>query len=289
MTGCINTVGADAKGGKIIINTPIIYALSDSIGETAEMVARATASQFDSGKFEIVRIPYISSVSQIEDALKTAAKQPSVICHTLVSVELREAFASLAKNYNIPTIDIMGPMIQAVQSVTPLSPKLKPGLVHQLDQDYFRRVEAVEFAVKYDDGKNPWGLLKADIVLVGVSRTSKTPLSMYLAHKKVKAANVPMVPEVPPPDELFQVDPKRIVGLILDPLKLNEIRAERLKTMGLASDASYANISRIAEELEYAKTIMRKLGCPIIDVSNKAIEETANKILEIVQKNNRQA
>jgi [pyruvate, water dikinase]-phosphate phosphotransferase / [pyruvate, water dikinase] kinase len=267
---------------------PIIYALSDSIGETAEMVARATASQFNSGKFEIVRIPYISTVVQIEEALKAAAKQPSVICHTLVSVELREAFAALAKNYNIPTIDIMGPMIQAVQSVTPLPPKLKPGLVHKLDQDYFRRVEAVEFAVKYDDGKNPWGLLKADIVLIGVSRTSKTPLSMYLAHKKVKVANVPMVPEVPPPEELFKVEPRRIVGLIIDPLKLNEIRTERLKAMGLAADANYANVGRISEELEYAKVVMHKLGCPVIDVSNKAIEETANKILEIVDKNEKQ-
>ncbi|MDR3565182.1 MAG: kinase/pyrophosphorylase [Negativicutes bacterium] len=264
---------------------PIIYALSDSIGETAEMVARATASQFDSGTFEIIRIPYITSVGQIEAALKTAAKQPSVICHTLVSVELREAFASLAKNYHIPTIDLMGQMIQAVQNVSNLTPKLKPGLVHKLDQDYFQRVEAVEFAVKYDDGKNPWGILKADIIIIGVSRTSKTPLSMYLAHKKVKVANVPMVPEVAPPEELFQVPSKRIVGLIINPLKLNEIRAERLKAMGLGPDANYANVERIGEELEYAKAIMRKLRCPIIDVSNKAIEETANKILEIVHKN----
>lgn len=265
---------------------PIIFALSDSIGETAEMVARATASQFDSAKIEIIRIPYISTVVQIEEALRTAAaRQPSIICHTLVSEELREAFASLAKNYNIPTIDLMGQMIQAVRSVTTLTPKLKPGLVHKLDQDYFRRVEAVEFAVKYDDGKNPWGILKADIVIIGVSRTSKTPLSMYLAHKKIKVANVPMVPEVAPPEELFKVAPQRIVGLVIDPLKLNEIRTERLKAMGLASDANYANVERISEELEYAKVIMHKLRCPIIDVSNKAIEETANKILEIIQKN----
>lgn len=266
---------------------PIIYALSDAIGETAEMVARATASQFDSGNFEIVRIPYISSVEQIEDVLKTAAKQPGIICHTLVSDELREAFVRLAGNYNIPIVDIMGPMMQAVQSVTNLTPKLKPGLIHKLDQDYFRRVEAIEFAVKYDDGKNPWGLVKADIVLVGVSRTSKTPLSMYLAHKKVKVANVPMVPEVPPPEELFQVPPSRIVGLLIDPRKLNEIRTERLKAMGLDSDANYANVERISIELDYAKGIMRRLRCPIIDVSNRAIEETANKILEIVARNSK--
>jgi hypothetical protein len=250
------------------------------------MVARATASQFEPGSFEIIRLPYVGTVEQMEAALQTAAKSPSIICHTLVSIELREAVAALAANYNIPIIDIMGPMIRGVQEITSLTPKLKPGLVHQLDSDYFRRIEAIEFAVKNDDGKNPWGLLKADIVLVGVSRTSKTPLSMYLAHKKVKVANVPMVPEVPLPDELFQVPPQRIIGLIINPHKLNDIRGERLKAMGLTADANYANIDRISLELEYATTIMEKLRCPIIDVSNKAIEETANKILEIVHKNN---
>ena len=262
----------------------IIYALSDSIGETAELVARATASQFDLGRFDIIRVPYINSVRQIEEILQAAALSRSVVCHTLVSPALRAAMADLAKNYNVHTIDIMGPMIEAVQQATGLTPRLQPGLMHKLDQEYFRRVEAVEFAVKYDDGKNPWGIPKADVVLVGVSRTSKTPLSMYLAHKRFKVANVPLVPEVPPPQELFQVPAHRIVGLVINPYKLNEIRTERLRTMGLASDASYANIERITEELEYAKGIMRQIGCPVIDVSNKAIEETANRIIEIVRK-----
>ncbi|MDF2571205.1 MAG: yqfL, partial [Sporomusa sp.] len=257
--------------------------MSDSIGETAEMVARATASQFNSGEFDIIRIPYINSAEQITETVREAAKHSSVICHTLVSADLREVLLEQAREHSIPTIDIMGPMIHAVQNVTGMVPRLKPGLIHKLDQEYFKRVEAVEFAVKYDDGKNPLGLLKADIVIIGVSRTSKTPLSMYLAHKKVKVANVPLVPEAPLPQELFKVPSHRIVGLIIDKFKLNEIRCERLKTMGLAPDASYANIGRIHEELDYARQIMRRLDCPIIDVSNKAIEETANRILEVVQ------
>ncbi len=266
----------------------IIYALSDSIGETAELVARATASQFDLGRFDIIRVPYVNSVRQIKEVIKSAAGSGSVVCHTLVSTQLREAMAELAKEYAVRTIDIMGPMIKAVQEATDLTPKLQPGLMHKLDQEYFRRVEAVEFAVKYDDGKNPWGIPKADIVLIGVSRTSKTPLSMYLAHKRIKVANVPLVPEVPPPQELFQIPAKRIVGLVIDPEKLNEIRAERLRAMGLGSDATYASIERIKEELEHAKVIMGKLRCTVIDVSNKAIEETANKILAIVQKTGQQ-
>ena len=251
------------------------------------MVARATASQFDSGKFDIVRIPYITSSVQIRETLREASKHTCIICHTLVSPELRETLLEEAKKYNLQTVDIMGPMIRAIQAVSDLTPKLKPGLIHMLDQDYFKRVEAVEFAVKYDDGKNPWGLLKADLILVGVSRTSKTPLSMYLAHKKIKVANVPLVPEVPPPDELFQVSPQKIIGLVIDSNKLNEIRAERLKIMRLPPDANYATLNRIGDELEYAMKIMERIGCPVIDVSHKAIEETVNTIMEIVFKNNR--
>lgn len=261
---------------------PIIYALSDSIGETAEMVARATASQFDSGRFDIIRVPYITSTEQISETINEAAKHHCIICHTLVSPHLREALLQQASAHGIPTVDIMGPMITAVEKICHIPPKLKPGLVHKMDQEYFRRVEAIEFAVKYDDGRNPWGLLKADVVLIGVSRTSKTPLSMYLAHKRIKAANVPLVPEVPPPEELFQIPAQKIVGLVIDPVQLNEIRRARLKAMGLPDNANYANLARIKEELAYAQEIMRKLRCTVLDVSNKAIEETANRIIEIV-------
>ena len=143
----------------------------------------------------------------------------------------------------------------------------------------------MEFDVKYDDGKNPLGLLKADVVIIGVSRTSKTPLSMYLAHKQIKVANVPLVPELAPPEELFKVPPYKIIGLLIDPFKLNEIRSERLKTMGLSDTATYADMKRIDDELAYAKGIMRRLHCQIINVSNRAIEETAGIIMEYVRKN----
>jgi len=246
------------------------------------MVAIASAAQFGPNEFSITRIPYIETVEQIEDVVKQAVENRGVICHTLVSLQLRAAVLEVAKNYNIPTIDILGPMLDALQKVSGKTPQFKPGTIHQLDKSYFERIEAVEFAVKYDDGKNPHGLLKADVVLVGVSRTSKTPLSMYLAHKSIKAANVPVVPEAPLPPELFEVAPEKIVGLIIDPNKLIDIRGERLKSMGLTSNANYATIERIKEEVIYAKQIMQKLKCPIIDVSNKAIEETASKVMAII-------
>jgi regulator of PEP synthase PpsR (kinase-PPPase family) len=162
---------------------------------------------------------------------------------------------------------------------------MKPGMVHRLDQEYFKKVEAIEFAVKYDDGKNPAGFTKADVVLIGVSRTSKTPLSMYLAHKKIKAANLPLVPEVSLPEEIFQVPPYKIIGLIIDPYKLNTIRSERMRALGFSGTANYTDIARIEDELAYAREVMRQLHCVVIDVSNKAIEETAGKIMDIVQRN----
>ena len=166
-------------------------------------------------------------------------------------------------------------------------PNHQPKLLRQLDEEYFRRVEAIEFAVKYDDGRDPRGLSRADIVLIGVSRTSKTPLSMYLAHQSFKVANVPLVPEVPPPDELYTIPRNKCVGLIITPDKLNEIRKERLKSLGLKSEANYASFERILEELEYAEKIMKRVGCPVINVSNKAIEETASLIVDVLKSERR--
>ncbi|MDD4802144.1 MAG: kinase/pyrophosphorylase [Syntrophomonas sp.] len=186
-----------------------------------------------------------------------------------------------ADQAGVVCVDILGPIISAFEQASHLIPKREPGLLRKVDEMYYRRVEAVEFAVRYDDGKDPRGILQADIVLVGVSRTSKTPLSMYLAHKRIKVANVPLMPEVAPPEELYKVERGKVIGLIIKPDLLNNIRTERLKTLGLTGQASYANYERITEELEYADRLMKRLGCPVIDVTNRAVEETASKILEI--------
>ena len=243
----------------------IIYAISDSLGETAEAVARATASQYDKEQIEIVRIPYIEDKAQIDEIIRDAKNGNHVICHTIVSLELRNYLHEKAAENNIPAVDIMGPVLDAVGTVASTKPRMTAGMVHKLDQEYFKKVEAIEFAVKYDDGKNPSGFEKADVVIIGVSRTSKTPLSMFLAYKKIKAANLPLVPEVP--------------------YKLNNIRSERLRAIGLEDEANYASIERINSELEYAKAIMRRLHCQVLDVSNKSIEETASLVMQLVDKN----
>lgn len=189
------------------------------------------------------------------------------------------------KEFEVKSVDIMGPLMNILLDKIDDQPYFEPGLVHQLDEAYFKKIDAIEFAVKYDDGKDPKGLSKADIVLLGISRTSKTPLSQYLAHKSYKVMNIPIVPEVTPPDELFNTDASKCIALKISEEKLNKIRKERLKQLGLGDSARYATEQRIEEELNYFHELVDKIGCPIIDVSDKAIEETANDIISIIEQN----
>ncbi|WP_042355504.1 pyruvate, water dikinase regulatory protein [Bacillus rubiinfantis] len=262
----------------------VVYVISDSVGETAELVVKAVATQFNGGHVEIRRNSYVDDIEDIEDVLMLAKKEKSLIAYTIVITNLKEYLDKRAMEEGIPAIDLLSPLMNAFESRFDKEPHHQPGMMRKLDDEYFRKIEAIEFAVKYDDGRDPRGILKADIVLIGVSRTSKTPLSMFLAHKRYKVANVPIVPEVPPPDELFQIPRKNCIGLIISPNKLNEIRKERLKALGLGSQANYASYQRILEELDYAEKIMKRVGCPVINVSNKAIEETAGLILDVLKK-----
>lgn len=261
-----------------INNRLIVYVVSDSVGETAELVVKAAASQFQHSDIDVRRIPYVEDKETIEEVISLAKEARAIIAFTLVIPENKNHLIEYASKLGVETIDIIGPTINKIEEVTNLKPRYEPGLVHKLDEDYFKKVEAIEFAVKYDDGRDPRGIVRADIVLIGVSRTSKTPLSQYLAHRRLKVANVPLVPEVEPPAELFTISPQKCVGLTIIPEKLNDIRTERLKALGLKAEASYANMERIKRELAYAEEIMQKIGCPVINVSNKAVEETANMI-----------
>jgi regulator of PEP synthase PpsR (kinase-PPPase family) len=257
-----------------------VFVVSDSVGETGESVVRAAAMQFYPMHVEIVRAPFIHDCEGIDKVLQTVKTSGGVVVFTLVVPELRDDLIQKAQREGIPYIDLLGPILQSLGKQLGLEPRHQPGMLHPLDEDYFKKVEAVEFAVKYDDGRDFSGILKADIVLTGVSRTSKTPLSMYLAHKKFKVANVPLVPEMQPPEPLFAADKRKVMGLRIDPDKLNLIRQERLRTLGLAENATYAQTERIKVELDYADKIMGRIGCAVFDVSNKAVEETASLILD---------
>jgi regulator of PEP synthase PpsR (kinase-PPPase family) len=260
-----------------------IFIVSDSIGETAELVARAAASQFDSGRFEVHRFPFVNDAQAVKVIIEQVAASRGAIVYTLVQPHLRSLIADNSRAHGIPAVDIMGPVIEAIGRISEVPPRLEPGLSRRLDEEYFRRVEAVEFAVKHDDGKNPRGLLTADCVLLGVSRVSKTPVSMYLAHRKVKTANLPLVPELELPAELASVPAVRLVGLTAEPQYILEIRRQRLKVIGLKPGSEYAELDRIVHELDYANSVFRNLGSHVIDITRMAVEETASRILELLR------
>ena len=258
----------------------IVYVVSDAAGDTGELVVRAAIAQFHPIRAEIRRAPFVTDEETLRRITEKATEQHAVVLYTLVMPHLREGMRKLSEEYGIKAVDLLGSFIDMLEGLTGRKSRQEPGLNHVLDADYFRKVEAVEFAVKYDDARDTSGVLKADIVLVGVSRTSKTPLSMYLAHQKFKVANVPLVPELKPPDQLFKLPPRKIVGLTIDMAYLNVIRKARLKALGLPDTAAYATPDRIRQELRYAEDVMKKLGCKVIDVSHRAVEETASLIME---------
>ncbi|MBB6445995.1 pyruvate, phosphate dikinase/phosphoenolpyruvate synthase regulator [Bacillus benzoevorans] len=264
---------------------PVIYVVSDSVGETAELVTKAAISQFYGEVVKVKRFPFVEDINNVDEVISLAKHDRGMIVYTLVKPEIREYMKETSVREGIMASDILGPLIEQIEILCGEKPLNEPGIMHKLDEEYFNKVEAIEFAVKYDDGRDPRGILKADLVLVGVSRTSKTPLSQYLAHKRIKVANVPIVPEVDPPEELFKIAPDKCFGLKISPEKLNNIRRERLKTLGLSDSATYAKMERIQEELDYFEKVIEKIGCPIIDVTNKAVEETANIIFDTHQKN----
>jgi regulator of PEP synthase PpsR (kinase-PPPase family) len=257
-----------------------LYICSDSIGETAEAVAQATIRQFNAEQVRIKRYGHVRHEDEILRIIEEAAASGGFVAYTLVQPELRESLKAEAIRLNVRAVDIMGPMMQAFIDTYGDAPKSQPGLLHEMDADYFRRVEAIEFAVKYDDGRDARGMFQAQAVLIGVSRTSKTPLSIFLAHKGIKVANLPVMPEVKPPAELFKIPSHRIMGLTMDADHILKIRTERLKAVGLPDGSKYASLQRIVEELEYAQGLMKQLGCNVINVTNKAIEETAGLIVD---------
>lgn len=261
----------------------VIFVCSDAVGETAEAVVKATLRQFASEAVKIKRFGHIKHEEEIIRIVAEAAQCGGFISYTLVQPELRELMKLESARQAVLAVDVMGPMMQAYIDTFGSFPKRKPGLLHSIDDDYHRRMEAIEFAVRYDDGKDVSGLLQAQVILIGVSRTSKTPLSIFLSHKGIRTANLPLMPEVKPPAELIPDPGRLIVGLTMTPEHLMGIRTERLNTLGLPASSQYASIQRIQDELAYANGIMERLGCPVIDVTNRAIEETAGIIMNWIR------
>jgi regulator of PEP synthase PpsR (kinase-PPPase family) len=258
-----------------------LHVVSDATGETATRVVAAVEAQFPDQPFVTVRHPRVETVADLHLALARMQGRPAVVIFTVVEPTLREAMRELCSEADLIYCDLLAEPLAAVARVSGHPATMKPGLHPPLDEQYFQRIAAIEYAVKADDGLGR-ALPNADIVLVGVSRTSKTPLSMYLGYLGWKVANVPIVKGIEPPPELFAVDSAKVVGLTIDAHRLAEIRAERIQLMG--GDRRYASLTEIYDELEYAADIHRRLGCPVIDVSELSIEEIAQRILRTVER-----
>ena len=265
-------------------NPPVeLHVVSDATGETAARLVQALEAQFPEQEFLEIRHPRVESISDLQLAVDRMKGRPAVVVYTLVEPELRSAMRTLCRRAKLHYCDLLGHPIEAVAKVSGMAARMRPGARPPLNEQYFKRVSAIEFAVKFDDGLGA-GLHEADIVLVGVSRTSKTPLSIYLGYLGHKAANVPVVKGIGPPAELFEIDPVKIVGLTIDPNRLLDIRRARVRTMGGgARNRKYAELEEIYAELDEASKLQRRLGCPVIDISDLSIEETAARVLQAIE------
>jgi regulator of PEP synthase PpsR (kinase-PPPase family) len=259
-----------------------LHVVSDSTGETAARLVSALEAQFPDQPFVEIRHARVESVDDLERAVSRARGRPAVIVYTLVEPAWREAMRGLCRRARVHYCDLLGQPIESVRRVSGVAARMTPGARAVLNETYFRRMEAIEFAVKYDDGVGDRGLAEADMVLVGVSRTSKTPLSIYLGYLGFKVANVPVVKGIEPPADLFSTDAAKIVGLTIDATRLAEIRRVRVRNMG-GSNRQYAELLEIYEELDQAAALHRRLGCPVIDVSELSIEETAHRAVRLVE------
>lgn len=257
-----------------VMETIIIYTLSDSVGSNPINVAKSVISQFSDLECPIRNFPFIKSDKQLLNILYLAKEKQAMVVFNFANIKRVETLEKYCDEHQIFYYNLLTPLVNEISKRIGEAPNQIAGANHQLDKEYFNRIKAMEFAVQYDDGQDSKGFLQADIVLLGISRTSKTPLSIYLANEGFKVANLPLMPESKIPKEIYEVDTKRLIGLTNDKNILMSIRQERMRSYGLSDDSVYSNRDRIEKELEYADALYKELGCFTINVANKSIEET---------------
>lgn len=268
------------------VSSKAIYVLSDGTGETATLMLKAALVQFKAPNLKFFRYKNVRNKDQLLSVLDNLPESNGIIVHTLVSPKLRELLTSETQKRNLLSVDLLGPLLENLSFLFGSETKpnqTAPGELRTVDEKYFQKIEAIEFTVRYDDGKLLDGIEKADIVLVGISRTSKTPLSIFLSYKGLKVANVPLVLGQAVPKELFNIDQKKIVGLKIEIEALQRIRMKRLEKFGQDPHGSYASLSHISNEIQYAEDLFSKnKRWPVVNVTDRALEETAAEIARIV-------
>jgi regulator of PEP synthase PpsR (kinase-PPPase family) len=268
-----------------------IIIISDGTGETATRLARATLTQFPDQNIYFTRYKNVLTREQVDAIFERAAIHHDLVIYTIVSPEMREYIAEISRRTHVRVLDLIGPALTSFSNFFDQEPTNEPGLLHQVNEDYFSRVAAMEFTLNHDDGKNLNSLHLADVVLVGVSRTSKTPLSVYLSQHGIKVVNVPLVYGTEPPEELFKIDQRKIFALTIDSEALREIRQKRLSRLGaLQHTGEYADHEQVVQEVEWANDLFKQnKRWPVFNVTGKALEETAAEIMKLLnmRKNNR--
>ncbi|WP_375608999.1 MULTISPECIES: pyruvate, water dikinase regulatory protein [unclassified Bartonella] len=260
-----------------------LHMLSDATGETLISVGRAVASQYAMCQATEHIYPMIRNKIQLQKVLDEIQQEPGIVLYTMIDEELKLLLQKKCKKIEVPCIDILYPVLNVFQSYLGMPTHLRVSAQHDLNADYFRRIEALDFTIEHDDGQSSSSLSEADVILVGISRTSKTPTSIYLANRGIKTANVPLIPGIDLPESLLEVKNSLIIGLIASAERISHIRQNRDLGEGFALD-NYTNRISIAEELIHAKRICERFGWPIIDVTRRSIEETAAAIFELLSR-----
>jgi regulator of PEP synthase PpsR (kinase-PPPase family) len=270
-----------------MINRINLHLVSDSTGETLEMIAKAALAQFDDPGVNRHFWPMVRSLQHLDRIAPDLAQNPGLVLYTLVNPETRARLEEHCRHLGLPALPVLDQVTVALESHLGQEQLHKPGRQHTMDAEYFRRVEAIQYTIAHDDGLAHEEWEQADIVLAGVSRSSKTPTAIYLANRGYKVANIPLVVESPPPRELFGLRHPLVVGLTTAPERLIQIRRNRLLTLNETGETAYVNNDRVKEELQFARRMFADNGWPVIDVTRRSIEESAAAIIRLVQERSR--
>ena len=265
-----------------------VIIISDGTGETAKAMTRAAITQFQSKEIFFTRYKNVRTKEHIDSIFQEAALNHDMVIYTIVSPELRKHVQEVSKKEHVRSVDLLGPLLSAFANLFETEPDYQPGLLHAVNDKYFEKVAAVEFTLNHDDGRNLKTLDECDVVLVGISRTSKTPLSIFLSMEGLKVVNIPIILDMPLPENLLQIDQRKIFGLTIDPEALREIRQNRLSKLGTNATGDYADTRKVVEEIEWANKLFdENRRWPVFNVTNKALEETAAEIVKLLQMRNR--
>jgi [pyruvate, water dikinase]-phosphate phosphotransferase / [pyruvate, water dikinase] kinase len=258
-----------------------VYIISDATGATGHRVVQAALAQFAKADVTVELKPGVREAEAVRRLVEEAGQAGGTIVHTLAIPELRKIMVQEGRIHHVVTIDLMGPLVARLSDALELAPLARPGLLQQLDESYLQRIEAIDFTVRHDDGRNPDDLPDAELVLVGVSRTSKTPISIFLAYRGWRVANVPIITDLELPPALDRVERSRVVALTIDPKRLVLLRKARASRMGRRATLQYAKLEHVQRELDWAELLLRRYRWATVDVTNKSIEESAAEIIAL--------